>query len=123
MTGLNRATEPSELQGAASATLSAIMSKRMEAQPKLHLIQQMQVAPVAAQWEAVANRSGELDEEMAEHLASFLNVLACETIDSLKRIENQFISMQECIAFRHILNPRPRLGNPSAGGSLCFMLP
>eukprot|EP00892_Ulva_mutabilis_P003832 jgi/Ulvmu1/1820/UM119_0038.1 len=86
--------EPSQLQGAASATLSAILSKRMEAQPKLQLIQQMYVAPVAAQWEVIANSSGEWDEDVAEHLASFLNVLACETIESLKRIENQFISMK-----------------------------
>lgn len=83
----------------------------MEAQPKLHLIQQMEVAPVASQWETIANGSGELDEDVAEHLTTFLNVLASETIESLKRIENQFISMQVLTDERHLLVCLPPYGH------------
>lgn len=54
----------------------------------------MQVSLVASRWEAIANGSGELDMDAAEYLTGFLNILACETIESLKRIENQLISMQ-----------------------------
>lgn len=66
----------------------------MEAQPKLQLIVQLDAAAAAEQWESIAAPAGELDEALAEELTSFLNVLACETIESVKRIENQVISMQ-----------------------------
>ena len=46
------------------------------------------------QWENIAAPAGELDEVLAEQLTSFLNVLASETIESVKRIENQVIGMQ-----------------------------
>lgn len=82
------------LQGAAAATLASVLSKRMEPQPKLQLIVQLDAAAAVEQWESIATPAGELDEELAEQLTSLLNVLACETIESVKRIENQVISMQ-----------------------------
>lgn len=66
----------------------------MEPQPKLQLIVQLDAAAAAEQWENIAAPAGELDEPLAEQLTSFLNVLASETIESVKRIENQVISMQ-----------------------------
>lgn len=99
----------------------------MEAQPKLHLIQQMRVAPVASQWETVSNGSGELDEDVAEHLTTFLNVLACETIESLKRIENQFISMQVLTDACHLVCLPPcghvQLGHAEIVRCMQFALP
>jgi hypothetical protein len=73
-----------------------MICKRMEAQPKLQLIHQLDALPVAAQWEAITS-SAEEDEGTVGQMTSFLNSLAFEIIDSVKRIENQFISMQACI--------------------------
>ena len=84
-----------ELQGAAAGTLSAILSKRMDAQPKLQLVAQLGLVPVAAQWHsALPGCSDAGDADAAAQLAGLLNVLAFEVIESVKRLENHVISMQ-----------------------------
>jgi hypothetical protein len=65
----------------------------MDAQPKLQLIQALGVAPVAARW-ADALPVAAADPEAAAHVSGLLNTLAYETIESMKRLENQVIGMQ-----------------------------
>ena len=84
------------MQPAAADTLAAIASKRMDALPKLELVQQLGVMPVVAQWDAALPGSVELEErsDAAERLAGLLNTLALEAIESIKRLENHVISLQ-----------------------------
>jgi exportin-T len=88
----------SKLQGAAADTIVAIVSKRMDALPKLELIQQLAVVPVLAQWEEVlrgsADADGDGEGDAAAKIANLLNTLALEAIESIKRLENHIISMQ-----------------------------
>jgi hypothetical protein len=88
----------SELQGAAADTIAAIISKRMDPLPKLQLVMQLGVVPVAAEWEAILSggSAGEGNMEAAARLSALLNVLALEVIESVKRLENHVISMQVC---------------------------
>ena len=91
------------MQGCAADTMCAIASKRMDALPKLELLQQLGIAPAVAACEATLRRvsaesKGHDDDatEAASRLSGLVNALALEAIDSVKRLENQAISMQVC---------------------------
>jgi exportin-T len=87
-----------QLQGAAAATLSAILSKRMDPQPKLDLIAQLGIVSVVAQWEHGLPGQAESSDDggSVAQLARLLNVLALEVVECVKRLENHVISMQVC---------------------------
>ena len=103
------------LQGAAADCLSEVVSKRMDAVPKLTLIESMGIVPRCARWAggfpmaggaaaaaaaggagaggrsaggAAARDDDEDDEGLLVRLARLLATLATEVIDSLKRLEN-----------------------------------
>ena len=96
-----------DLQGAAADCLTEVVSKRMDAGPKLTLIEGMGIVPRCARWSAgfptmgssaaasagrgeraAAGRDDDDDDDLLVRLARLLATLATEVIDSLKRLEN-----------------------------------
>lgn len=75
------------LKGAAADCLSEVLSKRMDAVPKLTLVQSMGIVPRCAAWAGGFPGTAD-DEQLSLRLARLLATLATEIIDSLKRLEN-----------------------------------
>lgn len=84
------AGENEELQCAAMGCLAEIAAKRMDAVPKLRLIDQLELVPAAVRWAPRVQR----DSELGAKVAWLLDTLAFEVIEGLKRVENQVVSMQ-----------------------------
>ncbi|KAL3158478.1 hypothetical protein ABBQ38_010710 [Trebouxia sp. C0009 RCD-2024] len=85
-------SSPSEvLKGAAADVLTEIISKRMEPQSKLGLIQQLGLSGVCAQW---GNGLPVQEEEyqLAAKYAKMLAAIVTEVLDSCKKVENQLVS-------------------------------
>ncbi|KAG1677608.1 hypothetical protein FOA52_010389 [Chlamydomonas sp. UWO 241] len=80
------------LRAAAADCLTEVVSKRMDAGPKLQLVHSMGIVPLCAQW-VNGFPGGADDEELLLKLARLLATLATEIIDSLKRLENSVISL------------------------------
>ncbi|KFM22934.1 Exportin-T [Auxenochlorella protothecoides] len=74
------------LRAAAAGVLIEIVGKRMEAEPKLALIQQLGVVPEAAKW--AEGLPGAEDGD-----AGLLACLATEILEAVKKIENAVLSM------------------------------
>ncbi|KAL0051899.1 hypothetical protein WJX82_004175 [Trebouxia sp. C0006] len=85
-------SSPSEtLKGAAADVLTEIISKRMEPQNKLGLIQQLGLGRVCAQWgNGLPVQDGEY--ELATKYAKLLATIVTEVLDSCKKVENQLVS-------------------------------
>ena len=101
--GVLGSSPSASLRGAAADCLTEIVNKRMEAVPKLTLIQSMGIVPRCASWATGfpmpagvgGQKAQESDDErqmLVVKMARLLASLATEVIDSLKRIENQVIS-------------------------------
>lgn len=82
-----------ELQTQAAECLSEILAKRMDAQAKLRLVHTLAIVPICAAWRD-AIPGADAGSEVAPALARLVNTLACEVIESLKRIENHVISLR-----------------------------
>ncbi|PSC72015.1 exportin-T isoform X1 [Micractinium conductrix] len=80
------------LRGAAADVLTEIVSKRMEATPKLTLIQQLGVVPVCARWQAGLPAVDE-EPELAVKYSRLLAALATEVLEAWKKVENSVLSM------------------------------
>ncbi|RMZ52492.1 hypothetical protein APUTEX25_003635, partial [Auxenochlorella protothecoides] len=74
------------LRAAAAGVLIEIVGRRMEAEPKLALIQQLGVVPEAAKW--AEGLPGAEDGD-----AGLLACLATEILEAVKKIENAVLSM------------------------------
>lgn len=83
-----------ELRGAAAEFLTEIINKRMEASPKLSLIQQLGIVPVCAQWAIGGLPDAQQAPNLAISYARLLAVLATEVLESLKKVENSIVSLQ-----------------------------
>jgi len=83
-----------ELRGAAAEFLTEIINKRMEASPKLSLIQQLGIVPVCAQWASAGLPDAQQAPNLAIKYARLLAVLATEVLESLKKVENSIVSLQ-----------------------------
>jgi len=83
-----------ELRGAAAEFLTEIINKRMEASPKLLLIQQLGIVPVCARWASSGLPDGQQAPNLAIKYARLLAVLATEVLESLKKVENSIVSLQ-----------------------------
>ncbi|KAL6771255.1 XPO2 [Auxenochlorella protothecoides x Auxenochlorella symbiontica] len=83
------------LRAAAAGVLIEIVGKRMEAEPKLALIQQLGVVPEAAKWaEGLPGaEDGDAGSELAAKYARLLACLATEILEAVKKIENAVLSM------------------------------
>jgi exportin-T len=105
--GLLDSSPSASLRGASADCLSEVVSKRMDAVPKLTLIQTMAIVPRCSSWAngfplphhlmqgQRLSASQEVEDErqtLVVKMARLLATLATEVIDSLKRIENQVIS-------------------------------
>lgn len=105
--GILDSSPNSLLRGASADCLAEVVSKRMDAVPKLTLIQTMAIVPRCSSWANgfplplhlvqghKSSASQELEDErqtLVVKMARLLATLATEVIDSLKRIENQVIS-------------------------------
>mmetsp|Transcript_5354 Transcript_5354/g.11718 ORF Transcript_5354/g.11718 Transcript_5354/m.11718 type:complete len:1077 (-) Transcript_5354:655-3885(-) len=81
------------LRGAAAECLTEVISKRMDAVPKLNLIQSMNIVPQAAMWASGVSLWSHEDSELLSKFANLLAALAMEIMDSIKRLENNVISL------------------------------
>ncbi|GFR43596.1 hypothetical protein Agub_g4693, partial [Astrephomene gubernaculifera] len=86
------------LRMAAVDCVTEVVAKRMEALPKLNLIQSMKIVGTAARWSAGFPSAPLTDhdddeEAVAVRFARLLATLATEIMDSLKRVENGVISL------------------------------
>lgn len=87
---LNSSSE--HLRGAAADVLTEVVSKRMEAVPKLTLIQQLGVVPVCAGWQS-GLPSVEEEPDLAVKYSKLLATLATEVLEAWKKVENSVLSM------------------------------
>ena len=85
----------SEAQVAAVAVLTEIVNKRMDAGPKLSLIQSLGLVPIAAQWSetGVPGVDGD-DHDLAVSCSKLLTNLANEILEAWKKVENGVLSLQ-----------------------------
>eukprot|EP00798_Chlamydomonas_sp_ICE-L_P025196 gene25196-10836_t len=88
-------------KGAATECIIEIVSKRMEAVPKLMLVKSMSIVPRCATWASALFAEGSssfdnMDEDELELVYKFARLLATlslEVMESLKRVENSVISL------------------------------
>ncbi|WPT12450.1 Exportin-T [Picochlorum sp. SENEW3] len=92
---LNTFDEDSEAQVAAISVLREIVSKRMDAGPKLSLIEGLGLVPIAASWSTsgVPGISND-DHELAVASSKLLVSLATEILEAWKKVENGVLSLQ-----------------------------
>lgn len=93
------------LQRAAIDVVTEVLCKRMEAVPKLQLVEQLGVVPVCVSWgrsllAASATNGGgggggdaDRDDDLLASCAKLLATLCTEVMDCLKRVENAYISL------------------------------
>lgn len=84
-----------EGQTAAVAVLTEIVSKRMDAGPKLSLIQSLGIVPIVSAWATSGIPGMESDDhELSVASSKLLGTLATEVLESWKKVENSVLSMQ-----------------------------
>lgn len=85
----------SEAQVSAVSVLTEIVSKRMDAGPKLNLVSGLGLVPIAARWSETGVPGMETDDhELAVASSKLLTNIASEILESWKKVENSVISMQ-----------------------------
>jgi len=85
----------SDAQVSAVSVLTEIVSKRMDAGPKLNLVSGLGLVPIAARWSETGVPGAESDDhELAVASSKLLTNVASEILEAWKKVENSVISMQ-----------------------------
>lgn len=87
-----QASPDEALKCAAADVLTEIISKRMEAEAKLQLIQQLNMGHTFAQWAGGLPVQPD-EQDLAGKYAKLLAAIATETLDAWKKLENHVISL------------------------------
>eukprot|EP00884_Botryococcus_braunii_P015515 jgi/Botrbrau1/2647/Bobra.0203s0001.1 len=96
LTALVETGSTERLVGSAAEVLTELVAKRMEPLPKISLIQNMRVVPLAASWTDRLIRQADANQELVRTCALLLGSITTELLEAQKRVENGVVSMVAC---------------------------